>query len=353
MAPLLAAFAATAQATSRGASASAPVPVETGAGYAYYAVGAPDAATPGPVRPGLMLVGGGEWPRDAFEWWLERAGNGHVLVLRASGADELQREIHEDIGGTVSVETVVFSGREAAGDPAILARVRRADGIFLAGGDQSKYVRYWKGTPLSEALERHVRAGKPLAGTSAGLAVMGAFSYGALDGGSLTSSRALADPWGPAVTLVDDFLELPPLPPGRVITDSHFSERGRLGRLIVFLARLAAERGIADLRGIGVDESTALCIDERGRGRVFTRRGGMVWLVSAGTLADLAEAGEAPRPFREGSPEPGRPLDLHGTEVVALGPRSRLRLPDFEVERPAARYRADVERGQLRLRPLE
>ena len=91
---------------------------------------------------------------------------------------------------------------------AVLEIVRKADGIFIAGGDQANYVRYWKGTPLNEALNQHVRDGKPLGGTSAGLAIMGAYSYGAMDGGSLTSADALKDPLGPAVTLVDDFLQL-------------------------------------------------------------------------------------------------------------------------------------------------
>ena len=48
-----------------------------------------------------------------------------------------------------------------------------------------------------------MRAGKPIGGTSAGLAILGQWGYGALDGGSITSNDALRDPAGPAVTLVD------------------------------------------------------------------------------------------------------------------------------------------------------
>ena len=54
--------------------------------------------------------------------------------------------------------------------------MRNADGIFIAGGDQSNYVRFWKGTPVAEALDPHVRAGKPIGGTSAGLAMLGGLS---------------------------------------------------------------------------------------------------------------------------------------------------------------------------------
>src|SRR5690606_14401769 len=119
-----------------------------------------------------------------------------------------------------SVETFVFSGRDAASDPAVLRALGRADGIFIAGGDQSNYVRYWKDTPVAAALDAHVRAGKPLGGTSAGLAMLGEFLYGAMDGGSQTSPPALADPLGAANTIERDFLHIDLLK--GVLTDTHF-----------------------------------------------------------------------------------------------------------------------------------
>ncbi|MEP6633893.1 MAG: cyanophycinase, partial [Luteimonas sp.] len=206
--------------------------------YDYYEIGDLKAQRPGKTEGGLMLVGGGIWPHEAFRWLVGKAGHGHIVVLRASGAEEAQDELYREVGGAASVQTIVFHAREPASDPKVLAIVRQADGIFLAGGDQSNYVRYWKGTPLNEALNQHVRNGKPLGGTSAGLAIMGAYSYGAMDGGSLTSEEALRDPLAPEVTLIDDFLVLPPLPANSVITDSHFGKRDRLGRLLVFMARV-------------------------------------------------------------------------------------------------------------------
>ena len=173
-------------------------------GYHYYEIGDMTAPRPGKTQPGLMLVGGGEWPYEAFRWMIGKAGHGRIVILRASGSIEAQDEFFKDIGGITSAQTLVFEDRRAASDPAVLEIVRKADGIFIAGGDQSNYVRYWKGTPLNDAINQHVRDGKPLGGTSAGLAIMGAFSYGAMDGGSLTSEDALKDPMGPAVTLVED-----------------------------------------------------------------------------------------------------------------------------------------------------
>ena len=324
-------------------------------GYHYYEIGDMSVARPAAVQPGLMLVGGGEWPYEAFRWMIGKAGHGRIVVLRASGSTEAQDEFFKDIGGITAAQTLVFEDRRAASDPAVLEIVRQADGIFIAGGDQSNYVRYWKGTPLNDALNQHVRDGKPLGGTSAGLAIMGAFSYGAMDGGSLTSEDALKDPMGPAVTLVDDFLQLPPLPAGQVITDSHFGARDRLGRLLTFIARLSKEQGTARIKGLGVDENTALCIDGDGVGKVFTDTNGKVWLVVPQGLVDLVAKGSAQdyREYIDGRVLAGQALDFPGFDVTGIGSGSRLLLPAFTVENPAFRSEADVVKGRLVVRPLD
>lgn len=310
--------------------AAAPV---GGRGYAYYEIGDTKVATPDPVTPGAMLMGGGDWVDKAFAWLSARAGHGHVVILRASGDGDLQDDWYRRIGGVVSVQTLVFSAREAASDRFVLDVVRRADGIFLAGGDQSNYVRYWKDTPLQAALNEHVRAGKPIGGSSAGLAVLGAHVYGAMDGGSLASKEALGDPLGGAVTLVEDFLRVPYLQ--HVVTDTHFSARDRLGRLLAFVAR---ERSAGDPAaiGVGVDERTALCIDGDGHGQVFTARNGFAWLVQP-----------AGRPERM---ERGRALTYRDVRVTGIGPQSSIDLRSLQVRRPAFQAMATVTNGSLGLR---
>ncbi|KAB7775515.1 peptidase t2 asparaginase 2, partial [Xanthomonas sp. LMG 12460] len=52
--------------------------------YRQYLVGDPAAPTPGPVSPGLLLMGGGDRNYDALRWFMAKAGHGHVVVLRAS-----------------------------------------------------------------------------------------------------------------------------------------------------------------------------------------------------------------------------------------------------------------------------
>lgn len=146
-------------------------------------------------------MGGGDRNFDALRWFVAKAGHGHLVVLRASQAAEVADESRHRsgrprLGGNLRVE-----GRGAASDPKILTALAQADGIFIAGGDQARYVRFWKGTPVAAALDAHVAAGKPLGGTSAGLAILGEYLYGAMDDGSITSPEAMADPLGPAVTL--------------------------------------------------------------------------------------------------------------------------------------------------------
>lgn len=301
-------------------------------GYEYYQVGDLTATRPGATEPALLLMGGGEWPHQAFAWLAAKGGHGHFLILRASGADDLQKELYRDVGGVASVQTLVFHSRAAASDPRVLEIVRQADGIFIAGGDQANYVRFWKGTPLNALLDQHVAAGKPIGGSSAGLAILGGHAYGALDGGSITSAEALADPLGESVTLVDGFLHMPRLQ--RVITDTHFDARTRQGRLIAFLARLRHE-GHADVIGLGVDEDAALCVESDGQGHLVTLNDGFAWLVRpAGPPARIVA---------------GQPLDYRGIRVTGIGPNSRIDLRDLGVQRPAFEITADVRDGKLEL----
>jgi beta-aspartyl-peptidase (threonine type) len=300
-------------------------------GYQYFEIGDVSAQRPAPTTPGVLLVGGGDWPYDAFRWFIERAGHGRIVILRASGTDEAQKEFFSAIGGIAAAQTIVFSDRRAASDAAVLRIVREADGLFLAGGDQANYVRYWKDTPLATLINARVAAGMPIGGTSAGLAILGAWGYGALDGGSITSPEALADPLGNAVTLVGDFLRVPRL--GRVITDSHFSQRERLGRLIAFIARLSREHGRSDIVGLGIDEYTAVAIDGDGRGRVYSGNDGRAWIVTPHAAAPRLMRGEA--------------LTIRDVAVAGVGAGGSVQFPSMAMTSPNESTIVQVIDGKL------
>lgn len=303
--------------------------VATAGDYGHHVIGDLDAKASGKTAPGLLLMGGGDRNHEALRWFVGKAGGGHVVVLRASLAGEIGEEFYNDVGGVASVETFVFHDRETASDPKILERLRKADGIFIAGGDQSRYVRYWRGTPVAEALDAHVRAGKPLGGTSAGLAILGEYLYGAMVGGSLISPHALADPHGSDNTIETGFLSIDRLK--GVITDTHFSERNRLGRLVAFLVK--AERIAArPLIGLGVDEDAALAVEGDGRTRVFA--------TAPGAGATLVRGGFAPQ-------AEDQPANLSNIEVVGVGAGSTLHLPSGQVDSPGFERTYAVRDGVL------
>jgi len=301
--------------------------------YRRFFVGDAAVATPGPVAPGLLLMGGGDRNLDALRWFLKKSGNGHVVVLSGSYTTEMANELYQEARGVSSVETYVFRNRKASSDARILASLAKADGIYIAGGDQARYVRFWKGTPVAAALDAHVRAGKPLAGTSAGLAILGEYLYGAMDGGSITSPQALADPLGAAVTIERDFLHLERL--RGVITDSHFAERDRLGRLFAFIAKAEWLGGSPQrqLLGLGIDESAALAVEADGSSRLYaTDPNGAAWLVRGG-FAD--------------PPVPGKPLDARRIEVTGVGAGTVLYLPEGRVAAPSFQRLYSVTAGRV------
>lgn len=301
--------------------------------YEHYVYGALNTPTPGPVSGGLLLMGGGDRNIDAMKWFFGKAGKGHIVVLSASYGKEIGEEFYRDIGGIQSVEIFVFHARSQATDKKILDRLRKADGIFIAGGDQSRYVRFWRGTPVNEIIDAHVAAGKPLAGTSAGLAMQGEKLYGAMDDGSITSPEALADPLGPANTIEGDFLHLALLK--GIVTDTHFKERDRLGRLFAFVAKAQVGRA-ADapaMIGLGVDESAALAVEPDGSGRIYaTAPDGYAWVVDGSGLRNVSDR---------------RPLDAPRVKVTGVGPGSVVHLPSGRVDAPVFVRNYAARAGEL------
>jgi cyanophycinase len=221
------------------------------------------------TRGGIALMGGGPDLDEAFKWMCTQSGGGDFLVLRARGDEAYNRYI-QDLCQINSVATLIIPDREAAREPRIAVIIRQAEAVFIAGGDQANYVNGWSGTPVEEAINDAIRRGVPVGGTSAGLAVLGEFAYSAQNDGpndpNLTSARSLANPYDRQVTIVRGFLTSP-LMKG-VITDSHLTARDRLGRLLVFMARIMQDQGIDEVKAMGVDERTAVLVDSSGQAEV-------------------------------------------------------------------------------------
>jgi cyanophycinase len=223
-----------------------------------------DVATP--TTGGACLMGGSTDVDAAFQWMIAKSGGGDFVVIRADKSTGYNDYIY-GLGLVNSVETVVIAKASDAANPEIEQKIRNAEALFIAGGDQKNYVTIWKDTPVEDAINYLVNVKKvPVGGTSAGCAILGSSYFAALEG-TVTSADALADPYSPLVSLGhDDFLNLPYLQ--NTITDQHFSQRGREGRLMAFMARMNKDFG-KNSRSIAVDEQTAVCIDETGKAKVF------------------------------------------------------------------------------------
>lgn len=241
-----------------------------------YFIGNPADADP-PLRgPAFDLAGGGGDVDDAFQRTVDLVRGCSecdtkldLVVLRGSGADGYN-EWFGTIDGLDSIETFVITDRDSAFRPDVVDAVRRAEIVFFAGGDQCRYVRYLQSTPVQGAVESVVARGGGVGGTSAGLAIMGDVVYDACPGGSTRSADALVDPHHWDIGLTTDFFRWQHL--GGTITDTHFAQRDRLGRLLVFMARhLQTANAGESLLGIGVDERTSLVVDSRGFASVFGR----------------------------------------------------------------------------------
>src|SRR3954447_8092432 len=121
------------------------------------------------------------------------------------------------------------------------------------------------GTAIQRGVDAAIHAGVPVGGISAGLAVLGGFAFTA-ERDTITSAEALADPFDDRVRLARGFLTVPALE--ATITDSHLSERERLGRLLAFMARIVVDRWASHVRGIGIDEETAVLVAPDGTATV-------------------------------------------------------------------------------------
>lgn len=234
--------------------------------YQYFRVGNPNNVHVSP-RSGYALIGGGKDLDAAFQWLCERSRGGDFLILRASGTDAYNPYV-QSLCRENSVATLVIPTRQAALDPFVERAIGNVAAIFIAGGDQSNYINFWRGTPVERAINRAIRRGVPVGGTSAGLAILGEFAYSAQNdssnGRNLNSPAALANPFNRQVVTVRNFLNIPIL--SGIITDTHFHERDRLGRLLVFMARILASRNVKSVRGIGVDQHTAFLLYPDGQG---------------------------------------------------------------------------------------
>lgn len=167
--------------------------------------------------------------------------------------------------GSKNVNILDIQNREQANSDAIVARANEADVVMFTGGDQLRLTSILGGTRFHDTiLLKYVEQDFIYAGTSAGAAaasenmIYQGSSSEALLKGEIKTTQGLG------------FIE-------NVIVDTHFVQRGRIGRL--FQAVVNNPRTL----GIGLGEDTGLYID----GDIMTAIGsGLVILVDGRFIKD-------------------------------------------------------------------
>jgi cyanophycinase len=187
-----------------------------------------------------------------------RSGEGYAQLFREMGAqkaDWLRVERREDANRDETLQLLID-----------------ATGIFISGGDQSRLVSLLLGTLVMECIRTRNADGIVVAGTSAGASILSAHMMAGGTGTGGDSNDAAARKG--MVEMVSGFGLLQDL-----IIDQHFSQRGRMGRL---LSAFAANPGLI---GVGLDEDTAVVIDKDGVLEVLGS--GMVTIVDGrNTISD-------------------------------------------------------------------
>jgi cyanophycinase len=280
-----------------------PKPTPTGSVNETFSVGitGDKADVTVPTQLGIVLMGGSTDVDEALQWMIGKAQGGDVVIIRASGSTGYNDYIYE-LGKVNSVETLLLDSREKAMTETVGKRIREAEMLFIAGGDQWDYVKFWKDTEVSNAIRYLIEEKKiPIGGTSAGCAILSGYIFDASHD-SAYSNVVLKNPYDTTVSISKGFIELPYL--SSFISDQHYSQREREGRHITFMTRMIKDFNIEQPKGIGVDEKTALCIDQDGNAYAYGTNS--VYLLIS-------------EPFIPEQCEPGKPLtfDVAGKAVRA------------------------------------
>ena len=202
---------------------------------------------PSPSSKGWLIpIGGKLTDASILARFIELCGSSNPVIAIIPTASE-----ESDMGtwyekqfakhGVTNARALNLRRRSDCDDQDWTSRLADADGVFITGGNQLRLTTIIGGTPAAQLLRERFLAGMPVAGTSAGAAVMSAHMIASGDEGPT--------PRAGMVTLAPGFGLAP-----EIIIDQHFRQRDRLGRLLTALSYNPA------MLGLGVDEDTAAFI---------------------------------------------------------------------------------------------
>jgi len=247
----------------------------------------------------LIIIGGREDIDESGKRVILRevtrcaAARGKKGLLIVTVATHLPDEIGADYVrafkalGMDRVDVLDIRTRGQAFEDESLRRLDGACAVYFTGGDQLRITSQIGGTPLFERMLALHDAGGVIAGTSAGAAAVPETML--ISGAGKESPRVASLGMAPGLGLLKG-----------VVVDSHFAERGRLGRLLGAVAQNPHNLGI------GIDENTALVIDDERRCRVLGT--GAVYVIDGRRITYSSLSEEAP----------GASLSIHDLHLHVL-----------------------------------
>lgn len=219
----------------------------------------------------LIAIGGGGFSEtadilQAFLGLLKDKRDPQITVMTVA-TDEPEKAASKynslfRANGIKHVSVIDLSEREDAFKESALKRVREADALFFTGGDQLNVTSLLGGTPLHDLIHERITDEFIIAGTSAGAAMMSNSMI--VSGRNDTAPQVGGVEIAPGMDLLSG-----------TIIDTHFTQRGRHGRLMTAIAHYPQDLGI------GIDERTAIMI----RGSEFKVLGeGVVTIVDGSKM---------------------------------------------------------------------
>ena len=166
-----------------------------------------------------------------------------ILIVRLALVDD---------SATRGIDESKWAGN--AGDKGEIDKINQVGAIWFTGGDQARIVKALKNsdgsdTAMLAAIRQKHSHGAAIGGSSAGAAMMSGMMIlqGDAPGALLPDGSGEKLALGRGLSFVE-----------RGLVDQHFGQRARLGRLALALGML----DIPDRIGFGIDENTAMIVDQ-------------------------------------------------------------------------------------------
>ncbi len=224
---------------------------------------APAEEAPAPEGK-LFIIGGGKRPPALVRKLVEASGidsTGYAIILPMSSSEPDSAAyygIKQFTGlGLPRQRFRAYNFQKGQYPAAAVDSLRQAQLIYITGGDQNRFMEVVAGSPVYEAIHEAYQAGATIAGTSAGAAVM---SEKMITGnekrhpeytGNFRTIESENMEIGQGLGLLDN-----------AIIDQHFIWRMRMNRLITTVLDHPEQTGI------GIDESTAILVEQGQRATV-------------------------------------------------------------------------------------